>query len=211
MTEVSSLKILPERWSMFMPEKLCGTLSLKQKKKRMSTGERIFDLVLCSLMIALIVISARLSLAIGPIPVTMQTLAVILTGLLLGPKKGWLAPTLYLLMGLTGLPVFSGGGGVGYLIKPTFGFLLGFIPAAYFAGVLYYRKWFKRDAVNVIIGSFMGMVIIYLLIGIYSFCGFSNRVGIGGFGYALTKLAVDDHRGLLKDCRFNNDSSFINS
>lgn len=139
----------------------------------MSTGERIFDLVLSSLMIALIVISARLSLAIGPIPVTMQTLAVILTGLLLEPKKGWLAPTLYLLMGLIGLPVFSGGGGIGYLIKPTFGFILGFIPAAYFTGFLYYRKWFKQDAVNVIIASFIGMVIIYLFgLGYIPFAGF---------------------------------------
>lgn len=128
----------------------------------MSTGERIFELVLSSLMIALIVISARLSLAIGPIPVTMQTLAVILSGLLLGPRRGWLAPTLYLLMGLIGFPVFSGGGGIGYLIKPTFGFLLGFIPAAYAAGFLYHRKWFKRDFVNVLIASLVGIAIIYL-------------------------------------------------
>ena len=127
----------------------------------MNTGERTFDFVLCSLMIALIVISARLSLAIGPIPVTMQTLAVILTGLLLGPRVGWLAPTLYLLMGLIGFPVFSGGGGIGYLFKPTFGFLLGFIPATFFAGYIYYRKWFERDFINVIAASLSGMAIIY--------------------------------------------------
>ncbi|MGE5607353.1 MAG: biotin transporter BioY [Bacteroidota bacterium] len=150
----------------------------------MSTGERIFEFVLSSLMIALIVISARLSLAIGPIPVTMQTLAVILSGLLLGSRRGWLAPTLYLLMGLTGFPVFSGGGGIGYLLKPTFGFLLGFIPAAYVAGFLYHRKWFKRDFVNVIIASLVGIAIIYLFgFGYIPFAGFL-------FGSELAVLAA---------------------
>ncbi len=130
--------------------------------KEVSVGERIFDFVLTSLMIAVVVISARLSLAIGPIPITMQTLAVILTGLLLAPRLGWLVPTLYLLMGLMGFPVFSGGGGIGYLIKPTFGFLLGFIPATYLAGYLYQHRWFKRDFINVSIASFIGIAVIYL-------------------------------------------------
>lgn len=132
------------------------------KVKEASAGRQIFDLTLISLMVAVIAVGARLSLTIGPIPITMQTLAVILTGLLLGPRVGWLAPTIYLLMGLIGFPVFSGGGGVGYLVKPTFGFLLGFIPAAYLAGYLYHQKWFKQDAVNVGIASFIGMVTIYL-------------------------------------------------
>lgn len=133
-----------------------------KRHKEVSVGERIFDFVLISLMIAVVVISARLSLVIGPIPITMQTLAVILTGLLLAPRIGWLVPTFYLLMGLMGFPVFSGGGGIGYLIKPTFGFLLGFIPATYLAGYLYQRKWFKWDSINVIFASFIGITVIYL-------------------------------------------------
>lgn len=152
--------------------------------KETSVGERIFDLVLISLLIAVVVISARLSLVIGSIPITMQTLAVILTGLLLGPKKGWLVPSVYLLMGLIGFPVFSGGGGIGYLMKPTFGFLLGFIPAAYLAGCLYRQKWFKRDYINVIIASSIGILVIYL----FGF-GYIPLAGIF-FGSKLAVLAI---------------------
>lgn len=132
------------------------------RMKKLTVGEEIFDLVLTSLMVAVVVISARLSLAIGPVPITMQTLAVVLTGLLLGPRVGLLVPSLYLLMGLIGFPVFSGGGGIGYLMKPTFGFLLGFIPGSYLAGFLYRLKWFKRDYINVLIASFTGIFVIYL-------------------------------------------------
>lgn len=151
---------------------------------RLSVGERIFNLVLSSLLIALVVISARLNLVIGAIPITMQTLAVILTGLLLGPRTGWSVPALYLLMGLIGFPVFSGGGGIGYLFKPTFGFLLGFIPAAYLAGFFYHRKWFKQDFLNVISGSLVGMVVIYLFgFGYIPFASFL-------FGSELAVLAA---------------------
>lgn len=152
--------------------------------KKLSVGERIFELVLISLMVAVIVVSARLSLALGPIPITMQTLAVILTGLLLGPRIGWLVPTLYLSMGLIGFPVFTGGGGIGYLIKPTFGFLLGFIPATYLAGYLYHRKWFKLDYINVVIASFTGILVIYL----FGF-GYIPLAGIF-FGSELAVLAA---------------------
>ncbi len=152
--------------------------------KELSVGERIFESVLIALMAALLVVSARLSLAIGPIPITMQTLAVILTGLLLGPRVGWLVPGLYLLMGLIGFPVFTGGGGIGYLVKPTFGFLLGFVPATYVAGYLYHQKWFKRDFINVIIASFTGMLIIYL----FGF-GYIPLAGIF-FGSELAVLAA---------------------
>ena len=150
----------------------------------MSIGERIFNLVLSSLLTALTVISARLNLAIGIIPITMQTLAVILTGLLLGPRAGWQVPALYLFMGLIGFPVFSGGGGIGYLFKPTFGFLLGFVPAAYLAGLLYHRKLFGRDFLNVISGSLVGMVTIYLFgLGYIPFASFL-------FGSELAVLAA---------------------
>lgn len=130
--------------------------------KESRVAEGIFDLVLISLMVAMVVISARLSLMIGPVPITMQTLSVILTGLLLLPGKSWLVPTIYLFMGLLGFPVFSGGGGIGYIFKPTFGFLLGFIPATSLTGYLYRLKWFKRDKINVVIATFAGIFVIYL-------------------------------------------------
>jgi biotin transport system substrate-specific component len=121
------------------------------------------DTVLISMMIALTVIGARISLPIGPVPITLQTLVIILNGLLLGPRLGWVAPSLYLVMGLVGLPFFSKGGGISYLAQPTFGFLLGFIPAAVLAGWIYQWKLFHSEYVNALLGSMLGMILIYVI------------------------------------------------
>ncbi|NLY74310.1 MAG: biotin transporter BioY [Firmicutes bacterium] len=132
------------------------------KNNELSVRGKTFELVLISLMGAVVVISARLSLSVGPVPITMQTMAVLLTGLVLGTRIGWLVPALYLLMGLLGFPVFAGGGGIGYLFKPSFGFILGFIPAAYLSGFVYRQKWFRRDYLNVITAALIGDTVIYL-------------------------------------------------
>ena len=82
-------------------------------------------------------ISAGLKIEIGLIPVTMQTLVVLLSGILLGAKKGAMSQITYLLAGLTGLPWFSRGGGIIYIMSPTFGYILGFVIAAYLIGSLF--------------------------------------------------------------------------
>ncbi len=74
---------------------------------------------------------------IGPVPITLQTLAVLLTGLVLGPWRGFAATALYVLVGLAGLPIFTGGGaGLANLAKPSAGYLLSFPLAALAAGGL---------------------------------------------------------------------------
>lgn len=71
------------------------------------------------------------------VPITLQTLAVMLTGLILGPLRGAAAVGLYVLAGLAGLPVFSGfSGGLGVLAGPSAGYLLSFVPAALVVGLL---------------------------------------------------------------------------
>ncbi len=70
-----------------------------------------------------------------PAPITLQTLFLAVDGLLLGPWRGLIAVSLYLLMGLLGLPVFAAGGGPGYIFHPNFGFLLGFLPAVVLIGL----------------------------------------------------------------------------
>jgi biotin transporter BioY len=77
-----------------------------------------------------------------PVPITGQTFAVLLTGVLWGAQGGTLAVTAYLLLGWMGVPFFAGTTG---LAGPTAGYLIGFIPAAYFTGILYNRfAWTKR-------------------------------------------------------------------
>ena len=69
-----------------------------------------------------------------PVPVTMQTLAVFLSGYFLGRKQGAISQVVFLFSGLAGLPVFSQGGGLGYVLQPGFCYLLAFPAAAFFIG-----------------------------------------------------------------------------
>lgn len=90
----------------------------------------------------LVALLAKVSFFIGPIPITGQTLGVIVVGAALGSRRGAASLTTYLLMGLTGLPVFAGPvAGPAYVLSPSFGFLVGFIPAAFVAGWFAERAW----------------------------------------------------------------------
>ena len=95
----------------------------------------IKKLIFCSLFAALMSIGSYLSLPIGPVAITLQTLFVYLSGLVLG--RGWATASvlIYILAGILGFPVFAGGkGGLGHAIGPTGGYLIGFIPAVYLIG-----------------------------------------------------------------------------
>lgn len=92
-------------------------------------------LIFVALFAALIAIGAQIRVPIGPVPFTLQMPMVLLTALILGSRLGVLSTTVYLLVGLIGVPVFAGSGGIGALLSPSFGFVLGFIPAAYIAGI----------------------------------------------------------------------------
>ena len=98
---------------------------------------RSYDAVLVagsSLAIALCA-QIAISLPFTPVPVTLQTFAVLVTGFLLGSRRGVTAVLLYLAEGCAGLPVFSGGGaGIAHLLGPTGGYLLGFLLAAPIVG-----------------------------------------------------------------------------
>nr|WP_272211874.1 biotin transporter BioY [Marinicella sp. W31]MDC2877764.1 biotin transporter BioY [Marinicella sp. W31] len=98
------------------------------------------DLVLVSLFTAIIValgILPPIPIAFIPVPITAQTLGVMLAGLILGRKRGAAAVLLLFVLVAIGLPVLSGGrGGLGAFVAPTAGFLIGWLPAAYISGGL---------------------------------------------------------------------------
>jgi biotin transport system substrate-specific component len=99
--------------------------------------EKIRQMVLSCLMASLAAVGAYLLVPLGPVPVTLTTLFVLLAGLLLGSRQGLASMGLYLLVGLIGLPVFSGGrGGIGHLLGPTGGYLAGFCLAAWVTGFI---------------------------------------------------------------------------
>ena len=109
---------------------------MTQKK----SGLRTIDVVLCGLFAALIAVGAfsRITLPTQPYPVSfsLQWLFVLLAGMLLGAKLGAMSVGAYLLIGLVGVPVFVHGGGPQYIFRAGFGFLLGFLLAAFLIGLL---------------------------------------------------------------------------
>ncbi len=92
--------------------------------------------VIIALFAALMVAGAYISIPIGPVPITLQTLFILLAGLLGGRRIGIPAVAVYLALGAMGLPVFSGGtGGFARFLSPTGGFLLSWLPAVAIAGI----------------------------------------------------------------------------
>ena len=105
----------------------------------MSTNASKRLLILAGLFTALTVVGARLKIPLPFVPLTLQTFFVLLSGLMLGPVYGAASQLAYLFLGLMGLPVFSEGGGLAYIVKPTFGYLLGFPLASFTAGMIVHR------------------------------------------------------------------------
>ena len=104
-----------------------------------------YAMAVTALMTAVTCILAPLSIPIGPVPISLTNFAIYLSLYLLDWKKGTISYILYLLLGLVGLPVFSGfTGGIGKLAGPTGGYIIGFIPMAIIAGIVidkYTEKW----------------------------------------------------------------------
>ena len=87
-------------------------------------------LVYTALLAALTAAGAFIRIPIGISVITLQFLFTAMAGVLLGPGGGALSQGVYVALGLVGLPIFTAGGGFGYVLQPSFGFLLGLIPAA---------------------------------------------------------------------------------
>ena len=96
---------------------------------------KTYEMTVTALMTAVTCILAPLSIPIGPVPISFTNLAIYLSLYLLGWKRGTISYLVYLLIGLVGVPVFSGfTGGIGKLAGPTGGYIIGFIAMAVIAG-----------------------------------------------------------------------------
>ncbi|MBT9173191.1 MAG: Biotin transporter BioY [Syntrophomonadaceae bacterium] len=101
------------------------------------------EMVLVALFAALTAVMAQISIPAGviPVPITGQTMAVMLAGALLGARLGAFSQIIYILLGAVGLPVFAQGrAGLGVLLGPTGGFLFGFVLGAYVIGKLLEKR-----------------------------------------------------------------------
>ncbi len=120
------------------------------------------SLLLCALFTALISVSAFIRIPTPLVPITLQSGAVLLAGILLGPKYGSISALIYVLLGLLGVPVFTMGGGLGYIFQPTFGYLIGFVLGAYFTGALVWRKNYV-DGKWFFLAALAGLLAIYFI------------------------------------------------
>jgi biotin transport system substrate-specific component len=113
-----------------------------------------------SLLAALTAVGAYIAIPVGPVPIVLQSLFILLAGLLLGSTWGVAGVGIYLLAGALGLPVFAGGaGGIGRFLGPTGGYLLGFLPAVYIIGLISEQK--KQNTLIDITAMLCGTIIIY--------------------------------------------------
>lgn len=116
------------------------------------------QIVTASLMAALTAVGASIQIPLGPVPMVLQNLFVLLAGLLLGSRWGAASMGIYLLVGAIGLPVFAGAkGGLAHFMGPTGGYLLGFVASAFLTGLIAQgplnRTW--KDVAAVMAGSIM--------------------------------------------------------
>lgn len=127
------------------------------------------DLVLVALFAALTAIMAYITVPMpgGLPPITGQTFAVMLAGLLLGANKGAMSQIIYILLGVVGLPVFAGGtAGLGILVGRTGGFLFGFVLGAYLIGKLTEKKT-KPSLLTLSSAALLGGVLVVYIPGIW--------------------------------------------
>jgi len=124
--------------------------------------EKSTEIAMVSLFAALTAVGAFIRIPIPYVPLTLQTLMVMLAGLILGGRLAALSQLLYLAIGLLGLPIFAQGGGPGYVLQPSFGFLLGFIAGAYLIGRMVERVE-RLSFPRTLAALLLGQAAIYIL------------------------------------------------
>lgn len=138
------------------------------------------EMVMCAMFTVLIIIGAFIKIPIPVVPFTLQFLFTLLAGLMLGPRIGAISVLLYAVLGLIGLPVFAEGGGIWYLVKPSFGYIIGFILGTFATGKIT-EKMEKFDWKRVLFANFTGLFIVYAvgMIYYYIICNFVINTPMG--------------------------------
>jgi biotin transport system substrate-specific component len=121
-----------------------------------------FDMMVVGLFAALIAVGAFIKIPLGPVPFSMQFLFCALAGVLLRKELAFLSVAIYVTIGLLGVPVFTKGGGIGYVLQPTFGYLIGFMCAAYVIGFVL-EKLGDRKPVHYFMSVVLGLMVLYTI------------------------------------------------
>ncbi|MBU3182477.1 biotin transporter BioY [Clostridium psychrophilum] len=134
------------------------------------------NLILVAMFSALTAIGAFVRVPIPYVPFTLQYLFCALSGLILGSRLGALSQIVYVAIGLSGVPVFTEGGGISYIFKPTFGYLIGFIVAAYVIGKI--REHVKElNFLKTVFTLLSGLFFVYLFGVVYLYISYNLYLG----------------------------------
>ena len=151
------------------------------------------QLVFCSLFTALIAVGAFIKIPVPVVPFTLQYLFTMLAGLILGPRLGTISVTAYMLLGLAGLPIFTEGGGLWYVLKPSFGYIIGFCIGTYVTGTLAARLK-KRTVARYLAANLAGLAVVYAagMIYYYVICNYvlNTPIAVGPLFLYCFVLAV---------------------
>lgn len=156
---------------------------------------RVKSLVFCGLFAALVAVGAFIQI---PVPMgdyfTLQFMFVLLAGIVLGPRLGALSVAIYLIIGLAGFPVFAAGGGIGYVLRPSFGYLIGFVLTAFVTGAIVQKiSTEKRSQWYYLLAVFAGMFVTYSIGFAYKYAILNFYTGepTGLWAIVLASLPLD--------------------
>ncbi|MCP4673428.1 MAG: biotin transporter BioY [Desulfobacula sp.] len=157
----------------------------------MNRANQLKMTVYTSLFVAFIAIGAFIAIPIGPVPIVLQNMFVLLAAIILGPKWGLACIGIYLLIGLVGLPVFAGGtSGIGKLFGPTGGYLLGYLPSVFVTATI--SKLLGRKMYADVIAMLTGSLIIYAAgvpwLKIVTSMTFSKALAVGMYPFLIGDL-----------------------
>ncbi len=138
------------------------------------------SIIYCGLFTALIAVGAFIKIPVPVVPFTLQYLFTMLAGLLLGARLGSLSVFAYMVLGLAGLPIFSEGGGLWYVFKPSFGYIIGFVVGTFVTGwIAEHMK--HKTVLNYLAANLTGLMIVYAfgMIYYYVICNYVINTPIG--------------------------------
>lgn len=169
-------------------------LSLQNKIKTSKNGNsksvKTTDIVFTALFVAVIVVCSQIIIPVGQVPVTLQTVGVFLSASVLGARRSGVSVLIYILLGIVGLPVFSGfSSGVGYLLGPTGGYIIGFLFTALVVGFIT-EKFGKRTKV-LAVAMVIGLLVCYTF-GTAWFCVTMKQDFIYGLLWCVLPYIVPD-------------------
>ncbi|MCL2437098.1 MAG: biotin transporter BioY [Clostridiales bacterium] len=151
---------------------------------------KTFELMLCALFAALSAILSQIVIPIGPVPVSFTHVSIFVAAGLLGMKYGTLSQVVYVLLGAMGVPVFAGfTGGMGIVVGPTGGFIIGYIVCAFIVGLIAGR--FGTSVKALIPAMCAGWVATYAL-GLAWFMHYTNLSLVAALPFAMLPFIPGD-------------------